>query len=153
MAWNILELQRNKWRGLKTRIDVKVGETTIHSSPDETGSGQRSSSLEMQRLSLWRIKVREGEETGRAGDGRIRRRDVITVERFSKKKKSWERFVSGLVLEVTQERWNKEHDYKWFNNLSQVAFQISFLIAEEGAGTKRRCRRSDGDWKRQQSGP
>ncbi|KAH0858500.1 hypothetical protein HID58_086761, partial [Brassica napus] len=47
--WSCREIP---WRGLKTRIDVKVGETTIHSSPDETGSGQRSSSLEMQRLSL-----------------------------------------------------------------------------------------------------
>ncbi|KAF3565405.1 hypothetical protein DY000_02014122 [Brassica cretica] len=44
--WSCREIP---WRGLKTRIDVKVGETTIHSSPDETGSGQRSSSLEMQR--------------------------------------------------------------------------------------------------------
>ena len=151
MAWNILELQRNTMEGIK---DKDRCEGRRNNNSQFTGWDRFWSEVIFIGDAKVVVVKNQGERGWRNGTRRRwkdssarrhHRREIL------EKKKSWERFVSGLVLEVTQERWDKEHDYKWFNNLSQVAFQISFLIAEEGAGTKRRCRRSDGDWKRQQS--
>lgn len=144
LAWNISELQRNtmEWIERQGRCDADWRNTN-HCSPAEICSVQKLSSfpLKMQKSFSLQSSVRNQSERVEKRDRRRRRGSSARCHHRQEilETKRGLREIRFLVWCLKSHRKDETRNMTTSDSatkLSQVAFQISFLIAEEGAGTK-----------------